>query len=261
MSHAHFRALLPNGPNTNKKAGPQVRRVMQVLKTLYPPDGKVSDDVSTEVVRGRVNDELSADSTNREKAAPSSDASTARWAAVGAFGFRSAVRTIRIAERAECILTNSCRLLRVEPIDAHCGEDAMSKPNNQGFKLPPALELERIINLQDAEEVSSLSVRFLEAASRGQACRVEPAPSWHAAARRADAPQVSLDRETPPGPEAAGGASLCWSRSNANERRAQNREFCRWPDRVSRKPPCKSRAYRPPEKSHQAGRTAPKERY
>ena len=73
VSHAHFRALLPNGPNTNKKAGPQVRRVMQVLKTLYPPDGKVSDDVSTEVVRGRVNDELSADSTNREKAAPSWD--------------------------------------------------------------------------------------------------------------------------------------------------------------------------------------------
>jgi hypothetical protein len=38
----------------------------------------------------------------------------------------------------------------------------MSKPNDDGFKLPPALELERIINLQAAEEVSSLSVDSLK---------------------------------------------------------------------------------------------------
>jgi hypothetical protein len=38
----------------------------------------------------------------------------------------------------------------------------MSKTNDDGFKLPPALELERIINLQDAEEVSSLSVDSLK---------------------------------------------------------------------------------------------------
>jgi hypothetical protein len=73
VSRAHFRALLPKGPNPNKKAGPQVRRVLQVLKKLYPPDGRVPDDVSTEVVRGRVNEELSPDSTNRELAAPSWD--------------------------------------------------------------------------------------------------------------------------------------------------------------------------------------------
>ena len=39
-----------------------------------------------------------------------------------------------------------------------CGEDAMSTPTDDGFKLPPALELDRIISMQEAEEVSSLSV-------------------------------------------------------------------------------------------------------
>ena len=38
----------------------------------------------------------------------------------------------------------------------------MSKPNDDAFKLPPAFELERIINLQDAEEVSNLSVDSLK---------------------------------------------------------------------------------------------------
>jgi hypothetical protein len=34
----------------------------------------------------------------------------------------------------------------------------MSTPTNDDFKLPPALELDRIISLQEAERVSSLSV-------------------------------------------------------------------------------------------------------
>ena len=34
----------------------------------------------------------------------------------------------------------------------------MSAPADNGFKLPPALELDRIISMQEAEEVSSLSV-------------------------------------------------------------------------------------------------------
>ena len=34
----------------------------------------------------------------------------------------------------------------------------MSTPTDDGFKLPPALELERIITLPEAEKVSSLSV-------------------------------------------------------------------------------------------------------
>jgi hypothetical protein len=34
----------------------------------------------------------------------------------------------------------------------------MSTPTDGGFKLPPALELDRIISMQEAEEVSSLSV-------------------------------------------------------------------------------------------------------
>ena len=34
----------------------------------------------------------------------------------------------------------------------------MSTPTDDGFKLPPALELDRIISMQEAEKVSSLSV-------------------------------------------------------------------------------------------------------
>jgi hypothetical protein len=34
----------------------------------------------------------------------------------------------------------------------------MTLPIDNGFKLPPALELDRIISLQEAEAVSSLSV-------------------------------------------------------------------------------------------------------
>jgi hypothetical protein len=73
VSRTHVRALLPGVPDGNKKVGPQMRRVLQVLKKLYPPHGKVPDDVSTEVVRARVNEELAADSRNRELAAPSWD--------------------------------------------------------------------------------------------------------------------------------------------------------------------------------------------
>ena len=34
----------------------------------------------------------------------------------------------------------------------------MPTPTDDGFRLPPALELERIITLQEAEKVSSLSI-------------------------------------------------------------------------------------------------------
>ena len=73
VSRTHLRALLPGVPDGNEKVGPQRRRVLQVLKKLFPPHGKVPDDVSTEVVRGRVNEELAADSRNRGLAAPSWD--------------------------------------------------------------------------------------------------------------------------------------------------------------------------------------------
>jgi hypothetical protein len=73
VSSTHLDALLPGEPRDGEKVGPQMRRVLQVLKTCYPPDGKVPDDISTEVVRGRVNEELSDDSRNRELAAPSWD--------------------------------------------------------------------------------------------------------------------------------------------------------------------------------------------
>ena len=73
VSRAHLRALLPGVPDGNEKVGTQTRRVLKVLKKLYPPDGKVSDDVSTEVVRAQVSKELSADNKNQELAAPSWD--------------------------------------------------------------------------------------------------------------------------------------------------------------------------------------------
>ena len=59
------------GRADRKKAGPQLRRVLNALKAIYPPDGKVPSDVSTSVVRGRVADELSVDSRNRGLADPS----------------------------------------------------------------------------------------------------------------------------------------------------------------------------------------------
>ncbi len=65
VSRMHVRALLPGVPGGNEKVGAQMRRVLRALKKLYPPDGKVPDDISTEVVRGQVNKELSADSRNR----------------------------------------------------------------------------------------------------------------------------------------------------------------------------------------------------
>jgi hypothetical protein len=73
LSRPHVLALLPEVPSENEKVGPQMRRVLQTLKKLYPPDGKVPDDVSTEVVRGRVNTELAADTRMQELAAPSWD--------------------------------------------------------------------------------------------------------------------------------------------------------------------------------------------
>ena len=65
------------------------------------------------------------------------------------------------------------------------------------FKLSPDLELQRIITLQEAEKISSLSVRFLEAAPLRQDHRDEPAPSWRAAARRTDA-QAALNENAAP---------------------------------------------------------------
>lgn len=69
----HLRALLPGAPDENKKVGSQKGRVLSVLKKLYPPDGKVPDDIPTEVVRGQVAGELSDDSKKREIATPSWD--------------------------------------------------------------------------------------------------------------------------------------------------------------------------------------------
>ena len=45
--------------------GTQIRRVLPVLKKLYPPDVIVPGDVLTEFVRGRVNKELASDSKNQ----------------------------------------------------------------------------------------------------------------------------------------------------------------------------------------------------
>jgi hypothetical protein len=49
----------------HEKVGPQMRRVLPVLKKLYPPDGKASDDIATEFVRGQVNKELELDTRNK----------------------------------------------------------------------------------------------------------------------------------------------------------------------------------------------------
>jgi hypothetical protein len=73
VSSTHLAELLPEEPRENEKAGRQMRRVLKALKTCYPPDGKVPDDIPTEDVRGHVAEELSADSKNRELAAPSWD--------------------------------------------------------------------------------------------------------------------------------------------------------------------------------------------
>ena len=50
-----------------------MRRVLPVLKKLYPPDGKAPDDVPTEDVRALVNKKLADDSKNRGLADPSWD--------------------------------------------------------------------------------------------------------------------------------------------------------------------------------------------
>jgi len=50
------------------RPGPQIRRALALLPKLYPPDGKVPADVSTEEVRGRVNTELASDSELTGKA-------------------------------------------------------------------------------------------------------------------------------------------------------------------------------------------------
>ena len=74
VSRSHLLAALPEESRADgREAGPQQRRALKVLKRLYPPDGKVPDDVSTGVVRGRVAEELAADSKNRELGAPSWD--------------------------------------------------------------------------------------------------------------------------------------------------------------------------------------------
>ena len=69
-------ALLPKPPSARKevaKSGPQERRVLQSLKKLYPPDGKVPDSVPTKTVRARVTADLAADSKLRGLADPSWD--------------------------------------------------------------------------------------------------------------------------------------------------------------------------------------------
>jgi hypothetical protein len=48
-----------------RKDGPQTRRTKEALKVLYPPDGRVSDGVSTEIVRSKLNAHLASDSKNR----------------------------------------------------------------------------------------------------------------------------------------------------------------------------------------------------
>ena len=87
LERAAVEALLPGAPDEHEKMGglppanaqsaasgakklrsqpgPQIRRVLPVLKKLYPPDGIVPDDVRTEFVRGRVNKELASDSKNQ----------------------------------------------------------------------------------------------------------------------------------------------------------------------------------------------------
>jgi hypothetical protein len=63
LSRPHVLAL-PKVPSENdEKAGRQMRRVLPVLKKLYPPDGKTSD--PTEFVRGQVNKELGLDTKNK----------------------------------------------------------------------------------------------------------------------------------------------------------------------------------------------------
>jgi hypothetical protein len=69
-------ALLPTAPAAGKKAakdGPQMRRVKAALKNLYPPDGLVSDEVSTEIVRAQVAADLASDSRRRGVADPGWD--------------------------------------------------------------------------------------------------------------------------------------------------------------------------------------------
>ena len=66
VSRKHLRALLHDESREEpredeKEAGPQQRRILPVLTKLFPPDGKVPDDVPTETVRGRVNDELASE--------------------------------------------------------------------------------------------------------------------------------------------------------------------------------------------------------
>jgi hypothetical protein len=94
VSRTHLLTLLPGGLRKNKKVhalsgaarpqqhriraetgrpGPQMRRVLPVLKRLFPPHGKAPDDVPTEAVRALVNKELAGDSRNRELAAASWD--------------------------------------------------------------------------------------------------------------------------------------------------------------------------------------------
>lgn len=74
LSRAHVLPLLPEVPSKDKEEGWQVRRVLSVLPTLYPPDGKVPDSVPIATVEERVGQELAADSKNRGVALPSWDA-------------------------------------------------------------------------------------------------------------------------------------------------------------------------------------------
>jgi hypothetical protein len=77
---ADMQALLPTAPTAGKKgaagkkrSGPQVDRAEATLKKLYPPDGKVPDDVPTKRVQAEIAKYLAADSKNRGLGEPSWD--------------------------------------------------------------------------------------------------------------------------------------------------------------------------------------------
>lgn len=83
VSCAAVVALLPkdaieheeaDGADEDEKVGWQVSRVLSVLPKLYPPDGKVPDNVPIATVQERVGQELAADSKNRGVKPPSWDA-------------------------------------------------------------------------------------------------------------------------------------------------------------------------------------------
>ena len=91
----------------------------------------------------------------------------------------------RIAERAECkskagavLCVSSTPVLELRRRHAMAGDD--------GFKLSPELELEKIISLQTAEKVSGLSEDSWKRHHSDKLDQAEPAPAWRAAASCAD---------------------------------------------------------------------------